>query len=604
MLSHRTRPIAIVLSVAVFCALLLSAPVAVYAQAGENPDPVLELEKWKGAWVVKGEVLVRFKKSVVHAAARAEVREQAGARKIEALPHEIERLRFDNGSLDDTIEALGSMPGVLFAEPNFVYKPFHVPDDPFWSQQWGPKKIECDDAWDHFTGSPGALVALIDTGVDMNHSDLVPNYAGGYDFYGNDSNPNDTNGHGTLTAGIAAAATNNLIGVAGVAHDCRFLSYRAGKDAFAVSTIIQCINEAKSSGALVISMSFGSTSKSSSMETAIDAAYSAGCVCVAAAGNSGNTSKHYPAAYSRVIAVAASKSNDSRASFSTYGSWVSVAAPGKDIVSTWNSGGYTISNGTSMACPHVAGAAVLLYSLLGSQRTQANAWTVRNAIQTSAVDVGTWVKHGRLDVEAAMEAIAPSMTPEISQVSPALVKSFMGGNVILTGDNFSLATEVQCGDVCLSAPAGFTIDDDQTIFFPAPEASMLGITEVRVSNAWETSNPGYLTYIENDPPVLSVADLAPEGQMFAWSFGGGADDFSHLLVSLDNTTFTYYGFPVLLQFIIINSQSLDTAGLGSLEIQIPLGLNGIIFQSQVATFDQGTGLFRGTSNIGETTITY
>ncbi len=307
------------------------------------------------------------------------------------------------------IDQISTSPLVRFAEPDgLVYTTF-VPNDPSWSLQWGPQKISCPGAWDIHQGDAGTVIAIVDTGINYNHPDLNSKYVGGYDFYNNDNNPMDDNGHGTHCAGIAAAATNNGVGIAGVGFNCKLMGVKvlSSGGSGSWSTVIQGINYATSNGARVINLSLGAYSGSSSLQSAIDNAWNNGVVIAAAAGNDGVTSQLYPAAYPNCIAVAASTTTDSRASFSNYGaSWVDVAAPGVSIYSTYGSS-YTYLDGTSMAAPHVAGAAALLYSYIGGPRNNSNAQIVRNALESTCVYVGTWVAKGRINLSAAIQSLVP-----------------------------------------------------------------------------------------------------------------------------------------------------------------------------------------------------
>jgi thermitase len=566
----------------------------------DNPDPIHEVIQWNGTEVFKGEVLVQFKSLKQPQAARFALHQQNGTELIDVIAPRLDLVRFKNKSLDEVLDSYYQNPNVDFAEPNYAYRHHMTPNDPKWSSQWGPKKISCADAWNCTTGDPSAVVAIIDSGVDMDHPDLMAHYAWGKDYYSGDNNPNDTFGHGTHTTGTAAAETNNAVGIAGVACHCKYAAYRAGNYYLSNSAIVSSINDAVSKGALVISMSFGGGA-STSIKNALTNAYNAGVVNVASAGNAGNTSKNYPAAYSNVIAVASSTQSDGRSSFSTYGYWVDVAAPGSNILSTYNNGKYTNMSGTSMAAPHVAGMAVILYSMLGGGRTKANADLVRSAIQDSAVDVGTWVIHGRVDLEAAMFLIAPPAPPTVANIQPSEVKAFLGGTITITGDNFFGVTEVNSGGVLLTG-SDFTVEDENTITYIAPTATQLGVMEVTVTNTSGTSNPGTFNCVETDPPALSAGLFAGGGQDFTWAYGGGASDLFFLLVSTSNTTANYKGFPVLVTYVILQSGQLDVAGIGELTVQVPTGLGGTQFYSQVFTLDDQNSNFGGASTVKQTLI--
>jgi len=292
---------------------------------------------------------------------------------------------------------------IISIEPNYLYKvEGDTPNDDFFKDQWGLSKIGCPDAWTITRGSKNTKVAIIDSGIDLEHEDLKANISGDiYDFvdidttyykeYGYslfkeedytqpDNRPSDFNGHGTHTAGIIGAIQNNTIGISGVCPVVSLLPIRAG---FSIKNssnyecgiledddIANAIVYAADHGANVISMSFGGSNVSSTILESIIYAKSKGAILVASAGNESANWKLYPAAYENVISVSASTSANKKASFSQYGDWIDIIAPGYDIYSTVpRSGGYLSSpsgykmlSGTSMAAPFVAGVAALLKS--------------------------------------------------------------------------------------------------------------------------------------------------------------------------------------------------------------------------------------------------
>jgi subtilisin family serine protease len=230
---------------------------------------------------------------------------------------------------------------------------------------------------------------VIDTGIDTNHEDLVGRIDTANSrcfgtlclFTGYE----DDNGHGTHVAGTIAAATNNARGVAGLAFNTRIMAIKVCNLAGTCSTadIVSGINHATARGAKVINMSLGGGG-TSTLQTAVRNANNAGVVVVAAAGNDGNSTISYPAGYAEVISVAATDSNDNRASFSNANSDVEIAAPGVSVLAPYNNGGYTTLSGTSMASPHGAALAALL-------RGQNPGWTntqVRNRMNACSDDLG------------------------------------------------------------------------------------------------------------------------------------------------------------------------------------------------------------------------
>ena len=251
---------------------------------------------------------------------------------------------------------------VDYAEPDGFAQAVEIPNDPEFANQWGQTKIETPQAWDTTSGGPGVQVAILDTGITDNHTDLTGKVDSWVNFT-DAASSYDNNSHGTHVAGIVAAMTNNNLGVAGTGRDSRLQSVKVLNDSGSgyYSWVANGIYWAADNGAEVINMSLGGTSRSTALEQAVNYAWSKGVVLAAAAGNNGSSSRLYPAYYANNIAVAATDQNDRKASWSNYGSWVDVAAPGVSIVSTTPDENYAYYSGTSMATPHVAGVAALIF---------------------------------------------------------------------------------------------------------------------------------------------------------------------------------------------------------------------------------------------------
>ena len=272
--------------------------------------------------------------------------------------------------------------------------------------EWGVDRIDADLAWTKSLGL-NVKVAIIDTGIDQDHADLIGNLKGGVNFVSKSpvkpADPNkwdDDNGHGTHVAGIVGAI-NNEIGVVGIAPKAELYAVKVldRNGSGYTSDVIDGITWAMNSGMQVINMSLGTASDIQPMHDAVDAAYSAGIVVVAAAGNSGdgNDSTNdvsYPAKYSSVIAVAATAFDDSAPTWSSSGEEVELSAPGVDVRSTWNDGFYKTISGTSMASPHVAGTVALVLATTVQSAYDANGnglWDpleVRAVLQVTADDLG------------------------------------------------------------------------------------------------------------------------------------------------------------------------------------------------------------------------
>jgi len=323
-------------------------------------------------------------------------------------------------------------PRVEFAEPNYIahvlpssyglessltvygLKPsFAIPNDTYWSSQWSLPQIQAPDAWEINTGSTSVVIAVIDTGVDLAHPDLDDKIVPGHDFVNDDDDPQDDFGHGTHVSGIAAAETNNRLGVAGISWGARIMPVKV-LDYSGTGTyydVADGIVWAADQGAHILNMSLGGPQPSSVLEDAVNYAWDKGAVLVAAAGNDGTNWPIYPAAYQNVIAVAATDRNDQPAYFSNYGHYIGVAAPGVDILSTFPDG-YLSWQGTSMASPHVAGLAALVFSVDESQTNAA----VRQRIEQTADDLGSpgwdeYYGYGRINSYRALSGAPPAPTP-------------------------------------------------------------------------------------------------------------------------------------------------------------------------------------------------
>ncbi len=293
---------------------------------------------------------------------------------------------------------------IEYVEPN---REVHVlgsgtstPNDTYFANQWGPQKIAAPDAWAIEAGERNIIVAVIDSGVDYTHNDLSANYLpGGYDFVDDDNDPypaadgidNNQNGwvdegvnHGTHVAGIIAAVANNSIGIAGIAK-VSILSERVmNSDGDGTSfDVVEGINHAVAHGAKIINLSLGG-GRTSLESDACQNAWDNGCIIVAAAGNDYGGPVSYPAAYPTVIAVSATDSNDNLSNFSSVGSEVELSAPGVSILSTIKNNQYETESGTSMAAPHVAGVAALVWSANPGFTNE----EVRKVLQDSADDLG------------------------------------------------------------------------------------------------------------------------------------------------------------------------------------------------------------------------
>lgn len=269
-----------------------------------------------------------------------------------------------------------------------------IPVQPPETLPWGVNRIDAELAWNISKGT-AVKVGVLDTGIDLTHLDLKERIKGGYNAINPLKSANDDNGHGTHVAGIIAA-TDNEIGTIGVAPEADLYAIkvlnRQGKGY--LSDVIEGLDWAISNNLQVVNMSLGSSSGSDAFREAISRAYQAGLVMVAAAGNNYGGAVSYPAAYPEVIAVSATDLSDNLASFSSVGLEIDLSAPGVSIFSTYNKGGYATLSGTSMAAPHVTGAAadVLAIPVKSSYDWNLNGvWDpeeVKSLLEDTADDLG------------------------------------------------------------------------------------------------------------------------------------------------------------------------------------------------------------------------
>ena len=354
----------------------------------------------------------------------------------------IQKIRFAKGDVLDFVDELNEHPLVEFAEPNYIYKASLVPTDAFFDDQWylentgqngGTVDVDIDatDAWDITVGDSSVIIAVIDSGADLDHPDLMNKYLRdggqniiGFDYANDDSIPEDDNGHGTHVSGIVGAEMNNNIGVVGACPACLIMPIKSldSEGSGFVSDIIEGMNFALSNGADVINLSLGGGQASQSLQTVVDTAENQGVVITAAAGNDNVDTVFYPAGYDTVISVASSDRDDEKSSFSNYGSSINITAPGSAISSTYLNGGYAIINGTSMAAPVVAGSV----GLLMSNNPSLSPLAIRDLLYNNSDDIYITnpsftgeLGAGRLNIYNALLADgAPTATPSNTTVPP------------------------------------------------------------------------------------------------------------------------------------------------------------------------------------------
>jgi thermitase len=401
--------------IAIMLVAVTVLPISAHPPAPSQPPFSEDIEGSQPAPAyAPGEILVKFKLAVGALGAQNTLAAQ-GLQVTGAIQSiDVLKVTVEPGQELETIARLQREPGVLYAEPNYIAFAFDtIPNDPLYGNQWGLPKINGPAAWDITAGSSDVIIAVVDTGIDLDHPDLScpGKLMTGKNFVSPGSPPDDDHGHGTHVAGIASACTNNAIGVAGVAWGARLLPVKVLKsDGFGTyDALASGITYAVDNGADIINLSVGGAGNSSTLSDAVQYANNRGRLVVAATGNS-NGPVYYPAAYPEAMAVAATDSFDQRLGFSNYGPETDIAAPGGGIYSTLI-GGYGSLSGTSMATPHVAGLAALIWSLKPDLPHD----QVRNIIQATAVDLGTPGKddffgYGRINAWRALYTLVNLQT--------------------------------------------------------------------------------------------------------------------------------------------------------------------------------------------------
>ncbi|RQG98139.1 S8 family peptidase [Natrarchaeobius oligotrophus] len=313
-------------------------------------------------------------------------------------------------------ETLEGIDAIEYVEENATIQALYTPNDPHYGAQHAPQQVNCEGAWERTLGDDDVVISVVDQAVQHDHENLEPNVDDriGEVFVGRMSEPypaNSNETHGTIVAGIAAGATDNATGHAGISN-CTFLSARALDESGSgsLSDVADAIQWSADSGADVINLSLASSSDWRTLENACEYAVAQGCLLVGGAGNDGG-SVLYPAAYDSVIAVSALTSNDGLASFSNRGSAIELAAPGTSLVSTTLDDGYTRASGTSMSTPVVSGVAGLVLSAYPDLSVE----ELREHLRETATDVGLSSSaqgYGRVDADAAVNTVPDGYEPD------------------------------------------------------------------------------------------------------------------------------------------------------------------------------------------------
>ena len=424
----RTRYRAVL--ILLFGALLLIGPGMRNAEAGAPSATGYDSAYRSGALLIK----FRPHVSAVQSRARQTLARLGAERTGEFSALGVERWQVPAGQELALAEKLNALPGVEYAEPDYLIRAHLTPDDRYYSLQWAHTVINSAAAWDLTTGSGAVTVAVIDSGVDLQNAELQGRLTSAYDYVNNDDDPDDDYWHGTHVAGIIAAAGNNDQGIAGMAWQILIMPMKVlnsegnGYD----SDVAEAIADAVDHGADIVNISLGGVDDSQTLHNAVKYAHNHGVLVVASGGNCGNSSfaqndcdyedqAVYPAAYdAEVFAVAATSDYGVVATFSNRGDYIDVAAPGTDIYSMVLYNSFWWASGTSQAAPHVSGLAALLLAL----DPELTAQEIQTHIEVASVDLGAsgWDQDygaGLIDAYAALERAIELAPPGLMPINNA-----------------------------------------------------------------------------------------------------------------------------------------------------------------------------------------
>lgn len=458
------------------------------------------------------------------------------------------------GNVHATVDQLRANPNVEYAEPNYIVSTADIPNDPSYNSQWALPAIHAPEAWDIQKGNAGTVIAIVDTGVKLNHPDLaskiwtnpgeLPNNGidddnngyvddvNGYDWANLDNNPQDDNGHGTHVAGIAAAATNNGVGIAGVCWNCRVMPLKVlqSNGSGSYSDLAAAIYYASNKGAKVINMSLGGYADSSVVRDALITSYP-NSVLVAASGNDGKCLEpptdfcrgtFFPAAYSFVIGVQALAQDGSLATFSNYdgngpttssysaGYNYELGAPGVNIYSTNLDDSYTSLSGTSMAAPFVSGAAALVIA-------QNPSWS-KDKVRAQLIQS---VSGELLNIQSAL---ITSLPPALALVPNSIVVNDVTGDndgVIDSGEAVNLTLALQNNGAGDTTGVTLNLSTSDTFTTITTGSSNFGNISPYAKNN-NNSAPFVLSVNSNAPHNHEITfnlDVTANGGAYAHSLG-------------------------------------------------------------------------------------
>ncbi len=509
-----------------------------------------------------------------------------------------------------TVGIIASLPGVKSVQENQIYQVSVVPNDPDYGQLWGMDKINAPAAWDIRTDASSVTVAVIDTGVQLSHPDLANNkwtnpgeIAGngidddgngyvddinGWDFANNDASYYDSTAddHGTHVSGTIGGVGNNGIGVAGVSWNVKimalkFLTATGGSTTNAISAI----QYATQMGADIISASWGGGGYDQALKDAIEAFPG---LFIAAAGNdasNNDATPSYPATYNsaNIVSVASTTETDGMSSFSNWGATtVDLGAPGSNIYSTWPSNTYNTISGTSMATPHVSGAAALILANDPSLTPAQLKAKLMDFADPIAALSGKTVSGGRLNLYASLTGTAPPPPP------PSVTETFTGS---VSPDQTHYFTLDATGTISASLSWGTTSDVDMYLYGPGQDTTS---TTTYLARAYTTANPESLSY-----SATSTGTYAIRVNLYSGATSSYTLDVTHPAGTADTTAPSQV---TGLSASTVSNSQIDLSWSAATDDTGVTGYNiyrgGSLLTSTTATSYSDTGL------TGSTTYTY
>ena len=467
-----------------------------------------------------GRILVMPRAGMPEAALSKILGENGGGKARRVGRSELRIVDLPSGLERQSVEKLARHPHIEFAELDYRVQPTFVPNDPYMGSSWHLGKIAATAAWDSSQGA-GVTIAVLDSGVYAAHQDLADRIVPGWNFYDNNSNTSDVYGHGTQVAGAAAASINNGVGVASVSGQSKIMPIRVTDTSGAgwTSMIASGLTYAADRGVRVANISFANMPMRAAVVSAAQYMKDKGGLVFVAAGNSGIDEGFTPT--TSLIPISATTSSDTKASFSSYGNFVALSAPGVGIYTTTSSGGYSSPSGTSIATPVAAGVAALVFAA----RPALSSTQVESILFSTAIDLGTVGRdsnfgYGRVDAAKAVAAALAFTSAADTQAPAVSINSPLGGTSVsgLAAVDVSASDNVGVARVDLKVN-GTTVASDTTAPFafswdtrnlPNGMAAVVAVAVDAAGNTRSSStvsvNVANNVVADTSPPVVTISN--------------------------------------------------------------------------------------------------